>query len=161
MRRLTTAGRLLACAVLLLACAQAHAKEWRRIVPLRSTRAQVERRLGKPRNGFYELKAERVFIYFSGERCAGGEGWDVPRDTVVRIVVTPTTKLRFAALRLNLRRFEKTTDPSVTAHALYSDKEAGLTYTVYEGGGDNNGVIVHITFDPTARDARLVCRRTD
>lgn len=150
---------ILTCAVVLLAGAPARAKEWRRIVPLRTTRAQAERRLGKPRNGFYELKAERAFIYFSGERCAGGKGWDVPRDTVVRISVTPKTELRLSALGLDMRRFEKSTDTEVTTHALYTDKEAGVTYEVYEGGGEDDGLILHINFDPaTADDKRLRCR---
>ena len=63
MGRLRVKGRVLACAcaVLLLLPEAAHvqAKEWRRIVPLRSTRAQVERRLGKPRGRYHELKTER------------------------------------------------------------------------------------------------------
>ena len=147
-----------ACAALLLAAAHAQAKEWRRIVPLRSTRAQVERRLGKPRrSGQHELKTERAFFFYSsGRGCAGGEGWNVPRDTVVRIVVTPKTKLRLSALRLDLKRFEKSADTEVPTHALYKDKEAGLTYEVYEGEGESNGLILHIQYDPTARDEQLL-----
>jgi hypothetical protein len=154
MRKLKNAARLLACAVVLLAGAPAQAKEWRRIVPLRTTRAQVERRLGRPRRGVYDLGAERAFIYFSGERCAGGEGWDVPRDTVVRISVTPKTKVRLSELRLDMHRFERTTDSEVTSHALYTDKAAGVTYEVFEGGGENNGLLLHINFDPAAADDR-------
>ncbi|HKG13349.1 MAG TPA: hypothetical protein VKB12_08415 [Pyrinomonadaceae bacterium] len=151
-------GGLAACAcALLLAAAPAQAKEWRRIVPLRTTRAQVERRLGRPRGGYHELKTERAFVvYSSGRGCAGGEGWNVPRDTVVRIVVTPKTKLRLSALRLDLKRFEKSADAEVPTHALYKDREAGLTYEVYEGGGESNGLVLHIQYDPTAADEKLL-----
>ena len=156
MRGLKVTGVLLACACLLAAAAQAWAKEWRRVVPLRSTRAQVERRLGKPRGGQHELKAERaVFYYTSGRGCAGGEGWNVPRDTVVRIVVTPKRKLRLSALRLDLKRFEKSADAEVPTHALYSDRGAGLTYEVYEGEGPSNGLVLHVQYDPTAADEKL------
>lgn len=159
MGRLKVTGGVAACAcaaLLLLAAAHAQAKEWRRIVPLRSTRAQVERRLGKPRGGYQELKTERAFFFYSsGRGCAGGEVWNVPRDTVVRILVTPKTKLRLSALRLDLKRFEKSADAEVPTHALYKDKEAGLTYEVYEGEGESNGLVLHIQYDPTARDEKL------
>ncbi|HWS88764.1 MAG TPA: hypothetical protein VN282_17450 [Pyrinomonadaceae bacterium] len=147
-----------ACAALLLAAAaHVQAKEWRRIVPLRSTRAQVERRLGKPRRGgHHELKTERAFFHYSsGRGCAGGEGWNLARDTVVRIVVTPKRKLRLSALRLDMKRFEKSLDAEIPTHALYRDKEAGLTYEVYEGGGESNGLILHVQYDPTAGDEKL------
>ena len=159
MRRLQISVGLPACAyLLLLAAAAAQAKEWRRVVPLRTTRAQVERRLGKPRGPYYEFKTERAFVVYSaGRGCAGGEGWDVPRDTVVRIVVTPKTKLRFSALRLDMRRFEKSKDPEAPTHALYTDKEAGLTYEVYEGGGEAD-LVLHVQYDPAARDEHLRCR---
>src|SRR5438270_12312142 len=128
----------------LLAAAAGQAKEWRRVVPLRTTRAQVERRLGKPRGPYYEFETERAFVVYSaGRGCAGGEGWDVPRDTVVQIVVTPKTKLRLSALRLDMRRFEKSQAPG-DAHAHYTDKAAGLAYEVYEGGGDENGLVLHV-----------------
>lgn len=157
MGRLKVTGSVAACAcAILLAAAHVQAKEWRRIVPLRSTRAQVERRLGRPRDGYHELRTERAFfIYSSGRGCAGGEAWNVPRDTVVRILVTPKTKLRLSALRLDMQRFEKSADTEVPTHALYKDKEAGLTYEVYEGDGESNGLILHIQYDPTARDDKL------
>jgi hypothetical protein len=151
MKKLRIAGRLAACA-LLLAAGHAQAKEWRRIVPLRTTRAQVERRLGKPRGGYHELKAERAFVFYSGERCAGGEGWDVPRDTVVQIVVTPKTKVLLPSLRLDLRKFEKSPDREIPTHVLYRDREAGLSYEVFEGGGEDDGTILHVKFEPAARD---------
>jgi hypothetical protein len=159
MRKLKIAGAVAACALLLLlASAHAQAKEWRRIVPLRTTRAAVERRLGKPRGGYHELKTERAFVVYSGGRgCAGGEGWDVPRDTVVQIVVTPKTRLRLPALRLDLKKFEKSADPEVPTHALYTDKEAGLSYEVFEGGGADDGLVLHIQYDPPAKDERLRC----
>lgn len=160
MRKLKIAGVVAACAcvVLLLAAAQAQAKEWRRVVPLRTTRAEVERRLGKPRGGYHELKTERAFVVYSGGRgCDGGEGWNVPRNTVVQIIVTPKKRLRLSALRLDMKKFAKSADPEVPTHALYTDKEAGLTYEVFEGGGADDGLVLHTQYDPSAKDERLRC----
>ena len=163
MKLKSAARRVAACAaaVLLLAAASAktEAKDWRRIVPLRSTRAEVERRLGKPVGGYYEFRAERAFVFYSnGGGCDGRDDWDVPRDTVVRIVVTPKRRLWLRSLRLDLRKFEKSNAPEVTSHALYADKAAGLTDEVFEGGGKQHGRILHIQFEPAAADdARARC----
>lgn len=150
---------LLSCACLmLLAAAAAEAKSWRRVTPLRTTRAQVERRLGKPnpRNQRYEFRGESAFIIYSGgDECARGSGgWDVPRDTVVRVVVTPRTRLRLSSLRLDLTKFEKAPDPETPAHALYTNEAEGVTYRVFEEAGEHHGRVLSVTFEPTARDAR-------
>ncbi|HKG11819.1 MAG TPA: hypothetical protein VKB12_00715, partial [Pyrinomonadaceae bacterium] len=73
-------------------------------------------------------------------------------------VVTPKRSLRLSALRLDMRKFERAADPEVPTHALYRDKGAGLTYEVYEGGGSQNGVVLHIQYDPSAGDERLRCK---
>lgn len=161
MRDFKTGRRLLTCACLmLLAAAAAEAKAWRRIVPLRTTRAQVERRLGKPnpRNQRYEFPAESAFIiYASGDGCAQGAGWNVRRGTVVSIVVTPKTRLHLSSLRLDLTKFTKTLDPETPAHALYTNEAEGVTYHVFEEAGEYQGRVQTVTFGPSARDRRRRC----
>ena len=155
MKKLRSPTGLVACALLLLLLGSGHAaaKGWRRIVPLRSTRAEVERRLGKPRGGFYEVKGERAFIFYSnGRGCDGLQDWDVPRDTVVRIVVRPRGKLWLSSLRLDPRKFEKSADPGMTSRVRYTDRKAGLTYEVSEGEGAEDGRVMNISFEPAAED---------
>jgi hypothetical protein len=49
------------------------AEEWRGIVPLRSTRADVVRLLGKPNElGRYEVNGERADIIYSDDHARGG-----------------------------------------------------------------------------------------
>lgn len=90
-------------AILLAFCLPtiAQAKAWRGIVPLHSTRADVERLLGEPATSslvakcrcFYDLGDETVTIlYANGLGCAEPEerdgrvgGWNLPRDTVIEI----------------------------------------------------------------------------
>jgi hypothetical protein len=71
---------------------------WRGIVPLRSTRADVERELGEPIDdlkSLYDTGKERVSVFYQQVRCpTGGQegpqrGWDVPVGTVLRISVSP------------------------------------------------------------------------
>jgi hypothetical protein len=159
MRNPTTGPRLAACVcVLLLAAGAAHAKSWRGVVPLRSTRAQVERRLGRPnpRNKHYEFRDERAFIvYASGEPCGAnsGVGWDARRDTVVSIVVTPKTRLLFSSLRLDPQKFKRYAGPEIAPRVRYTDEEEGVTYTVREPEGETDGRVLRIDYGPSARDA--------
>ena len=61
------------------------AKSWRGIVPLKSTRADVERLLGKPgKYNRYQFENERVSFDYSNGRCEGSDHCLclVPADTV-------------------------------------------------------------------------------
>jgi hypothetical protein len=72
------------------------AKEWRGIVPLRSTRADVERLLGTPtqRLGdvyYYRLRQELAVIWFlkASPAMVCRRGWHASPDTVTAIGVIP------------------------------------------------------------------------
>jgi len=67
----------------------AHAKEWRGIVPLHSTRADVSRLLGKPNFNYnlYEFGDERADILYARHACSEGGAWNVAPDTVTEIHV--------------------------------------------------------------------------
>src|SRR5215211_7734523 len=81
------------------------ATEWRGIIPLISTRADVERLLGKPKElGRYEVNGERADIIYSDGPC---KGWYyslektnckclVLKDTVLSIYVEPDQTLKFS-----------------------------------------------------------------
>ncbi|HEV3470078.1 MAG TPA: hypothetical protein VG148_12210 [Pyrinomonadaceae bacterium] len=162
MRDFKTSRRAVSCALaVLFAAAAAEAKPWRRVVPLRTTRAEVERRFGKPdpKSRHYEFRSHRAFVvYAGGDGCAeGSSGWDVPRDTVVQIIVTPKRRLRFSRLRLDMTKFRKAADPETPAHTLYTNEEDGVTYRVFEGGGEYQGRVLKIQYDPAAEDAHLRC----
>lgn len=59
-------------AALIFSSAIAHGKEWRGIVPLKSSRSEVERRFGQPDEwGYYSFKDERVSIEYSEGPCRG------------------------------------------------------------------------------------------
>src|SRR5437762_3045701 len=85
---------------------------WRGIVPLHSTREDVERLIGppmKPGGITYDLTDERVNIGYSAVPCTKGwpYGWNVPKDTVTSIRVYTKKKLNLSDLRLDLRTYTK------------------------------------------------------
>jgi hypothetical protein len=71
----------------------AQPNSWRGLTPLRSTRADVERRWGHSSSPcecsyFTEDKNEYVMIVYSDGHC-DSLGWNIPKDTVISISVTP------------------------------------------------------------------------
>src|SRR2546423_15604886 len=94
-----------------------HAKEWRGIVPLHSTRADVEHLLGKPKQDFegilvsYRLPTETIDIqYAANSQCTAEwpyDSWNVPKQTVTFIRVAPRQETYLSDLKLDLSRFTK------------------------------------------------------
>src|ERR1044072_9996361 len=72
---------------------------WRQIVPLKTTRGEVERLLGSTTGDYfakYELKEGSLFIEYSSGPCKPERkgGWKVPRDVVIRVNFSPKQRKR-------------------------------------------------------------------
>src|SRR6266496_2215459 len=139
------------------------AKGWRGIVPLHSTRAEVERLLGAPRESrgvasTYETNAERVLVFYSAGQCKEGTSnvWNVPRDTVLSLTVHPNAKLLVDDLRLDKTKYERVPDYHVQSVVYYFNKEEGVRISAraLEREGEN---VDSITYEPAAKDSYLRC----
>jgi hypothetical protein len=145
--------------IILLFAGCAKAKEWRGIVPLHSTRADVERLLGTPAIDrieaiFYESAEESVSIHFSKGPCSVElSAWNVPRDTVISIWVKPK-QLYFSGLKLDLTKYKKMQDDELSYIFNYVDENEGLSYQVNER---ISGLVTGIKYFPAATDAKLSC----
>jgi hypothetical protein len=146
--------------VLLSASIYLEAKEWRGIVPLVSTREDVEKRLlGPPVQPcrfeacFYETEQEHVFIHYSRGPCPKDEfrAWNVPRGTVLSVRVSPKKRPLLSELHLDLSKYERTEDPELAGAASYDSEEEGIFVEA------DLGVVYAITYMPTARDEYLRC----
>src|SRR6266496_4638967 len=77
--------------LLTLPTIDAQAKPWHGILPLKATRLEVERQLGKAnQQGYYQIENERASVFYSDGLCKSSDKCEclVPRDTVRRISVT-------------------------------------------------------------------------
>src|SRR5437879_13417796 len=88
-------------------------KEWRGIVPLKSSRADVERLLGQPSGPLptYYLSDSSVTFWYAHCRCGDkckNDDWNVPPDTVTGIYVEVKGVVRLADFGLDLSQFIKT-----------------------------------------------------
>jgi hypothetical protein len=142
--------------LVLLAAISAEAKEWRGIVPLHSTRNDVERILGAskdPCKCIYKTENEVVTIDYARHSCLQNpDGWNVPSDTVLTITVSLRTSARFSDLNIDTRSYKQTKDLHTDA-IYYSDEEEGVTYQVSE-----DGMVAVTVYGPSSSDSNLRCR---
>ena len=126
---------------------------WRGIVPLRSTRAQVEQKLGAldVRCQCYLTETEIVRVKYSRGHCKGDlAGWNVPTDTVLSFEITPKKPLLFSKIQLKEQEFVRTVDDTVTTY--YGNGEKGVRYSV-----SSLGTVASIWYGPSVKDNHLRC----
>jgi hypothetical protein len=139
-----------------LLSSSSQAKGWRGIVPLQSTRADVERLLG-PAVGQYKdsyyLEDVNVFFAYSDGDCKNGGslGWKVPPNTVIHFTVIPKPNPQLSDLKIDEKKFKKRRDSEVQGFLYYTNEEDGLMMAVYDG------VITSISYFPSAKDKHLRC----
>jgi len=137
------------------------AKEWRGIVPLRSTRADVARLLGKPNQlGRYEVKGEKADIIYSDGPCKGlylslertNCKCLVPKDTVLSIYVEPDQPLKFSKLGIDKSKFTRTAIVVGNGMFSYSNVTEGIVYTVHESEDE----VIDAEYLPSFADCQRV-----
>jgi len=131
-------------------------KEWRGIIPLHSTKADVERLLGtstSPCDCSYSLEDVTVhFVYSLGE-CENG--WRVPKDTVVRISVSlKNNRPKFSEMNIDLSQYEKIEDKELPGILYYKNETAGHMLVVKHGGE-----VTGIDYIPSTKYKHLRCQR--
>ena len=150
----------------------AEAKPWRGIVPVRSTRADVEKMLGTPvsvdKEGLhYDLKEEHVVFALARKDSLYDCAQRLPIDTVIRIAVTPTQPLTIQDIGLPENSFSRSEsfEPQEKGSVLIND-EAGLLIRVLTEGVDR---IVYFAerkdqylcgdshMDPVLLSSRILC----
>lgn len=150
---------LLALFFLSLMISDVRAKEWRGITPLKSTRADVERLLGKANElGRYEFDDQRISIWYSEGPCAdNSRGLAkvnceclVAKDTVLRIGLTFEWPVKVSKLGIDKSKYERTSIYAYQPTATYSDFTQGVVYTIREG----EDTVTNIDYLPSAKDCQ-------
>ncbi len=130
-------------------------KAWRGIVPLHSTRADVEKLLGPPKfeDSGYDIDGERALITYSAQGCEEGlaSGGNVPPDTVVGISVSSTKDLKLADVLVPGKNYEQIYGTH-TPHVDYVDGQDGVRYSTVDGS-----VQTILYFGTEADDKKLRC----
>lgn len=137
------------------------AKDWCAIVPLHSTRADVERLLKrKPvRCGgnacIYDLPDKTVFALYANEpTCRNDDAttsFKVPADTVIEITVHFKTPQPFSTLDVDISKYDRAPDPELKGLVYMSDYTEGVRM---ETSGDT---VRAITYYAAKKDDDLRC----
>lgn len=111
---------------------------WRSIIPLKTNRSQVEHLLGSNNSGYlgiYRVEDGKLSIEYSSGSCGSDRkgGWNVPKDVVISIMFSPTTKPRLSDLNVNRKRLRKVVDRHVGGIIYYIDDENGIVYEIQDG----------------------------
>lgn len=143
--------------VALYSCCQA--QDWRKIDPLKSTRAEVEALLGPAEGAFsaiYQLKEGSLFIEYSSGFCRPERngGWNVPVNVVVSVNFSPRHSRRISSLKLDPKKFRKEIDQHVVGVIYYINDDEGITYEV------QSGKVNAIEYGPPKRYDHLYCGDT-
>jgi hypothetical protein len=138
------------------------AKDWRGILPLHSTRADVEKLLGPPPpppenraytlhkgRSIYFLEEGEVYILFAGNEFLQLPNCDsVAAGTVLSIRVTPKNKLSLSSMNLDEKAFRKfdASEPAGQGYEGFIDDKDGLVIRAFKG------LVEEIVYLPYASD---------
>ena len=145
------------------------ARDWRGIVPLHSTRAEVERLLGPPDTDrgaaiFYNVDFSRVSFHFPQSPCGGpGASWNVAPNIVtdIWVIQNPPHEVRLGDIKLG-DGFRTEKDPELGYILNYINDADGISYQVDKSWSDT---ITLTEYFPAAKDNHMRCpivtRRTN
>jgi hypothetical protein len=146
----------------LTAISHPQSNSWHGIVPLHSTRADVENILGPPtpdskaRDGAeYRTENERVIVAYSAGPCSAknNNGWNVSRGTVIEISVYPNIKPKVVDLKLDESKYRKVRDGELSSIIYYTNEEGGISIEV----NIEQGVANAFRYSDTSKDYYLRC----
>ena len=161
MRMKNTLPKLVGCCLLIVVIdVIGFSKEWRSIVPLKSTRGDVERLLGTPKqssrhNSYYSLPGEIVVFHFQVLTCNEdrfGFTWNVPAGTVISIGVIPKGRHRKEEY-LKFGTF-KAGDVD-EAFVYYTNESDGLSVETH------NSLVTLVEYYPGTSQNGLQCPQVD
>jgi hypothetical protein len=131
---------------------------WRGIVPLHSTRNEVDKLLGPPSeirssSAVYHTNNETVTMFYSNGAPCGtkSSSWRVQRDTVIAIDVTPRRSLPLTQFHLDEAKYRKKSGGDRPEDIYYVNEEKGEVLRVFKGE------VLDLHYGPTSRDTHLQC----
>jgi hypothetical protein len=145
-------------------------RSYRGVIPLESTRKDVEKLLGKPNDpyrGIYNFRDETVTFVYSKNGCTPAtkvegwpiapiEGWNVPADTVLFVNVNLRKQIPLHSLGIDMKNFKKVRgDSDVPSHFKYVDEDAGFTIDLNGDGGSET--VRGYIYSPAAKYNQLRC----
>jgi hypothetical protein len=137
---------------------QDEAKGWRGLVPLRATRRDVEGLLGSPQTAggsSFEKEDAWIHVEYSDGPCEKGwpYGWNVEKDTVVSIYVSPKEFMVLQDLHLDQKKYQMSRFGGHNSKLYYVNQNEGISIQV----DDFTERVRAFIYGPTSADSALEC----
>ncbi|HKV35768.1 MAG TPA: hypothetical protein VJP89_15635 [Pyrinomonadaceae bacterium] len=137
---------------------------WRGLVPLSSTKSDVERLFGKPSSVLasrpvYSFEKENVlFTYAQGNCDPQDSNWNVPPGTILEIEIVPQVIISVNDLGFDLRKFrdEKWDHPE---SLVYTNIDEGVTIRTRTIEIPN--AVTSIKLSGSSHDLKLACKPSE
>jgi hypothetical protein len=134
---------------------QLQAKPWREIVPLITTRLEVERILGKP-NKYkrYDLDEGRIYVNYASGSCERRGSCEclVPNDTVLDIFIVMNSDIKLSELGVSKDALKRQPKGHAADLSAYVNPKEGVSYTI----NDMTDEVVTITYFASAKDCQQI-----
>lgn len=130
-------------------------KTWKDIVPLYSSRTEVEEKFGKAKGDcdcIYETQNETITIRYVESLCE--DGWNVPKDTVLEFTVRLKFIKSIKKYNVDLSSFIEVNDDAF--YSSYSNLQKGVRY--YLSPYDELERIEYIPTSSNSSDNKLRCK---
>lgn len=136
---------------------------WNGVIPLKSTRADVEKIFGKPNTdsvgtfaATYQTASGRIFVLYSTGPCSlkPSHGWNVPALVVISMSVYPTPEPDFEESKIDNTKFVKRPDPEILSEVAYTNEKDGVSVTVNSW----DQVITSYRYFPASKYNKLKCK---
>ncbi len=142
--------------LLLTVFRSSYAQDWRSIVPLKTTRSEVEALLGQNDSDYmaiYNLNDGNLSVEYSSGPCRPDRkgGWNVAENVVVSLYFSPKVKRRWSDLKLDRKKLRKVVDTHVGGVIYYINDEDGVVYEIQSGKVDS------VEYGASKKHAHLRC----
>lgn len=153
--------RKFVCICILIAIAHiAKAQRFRQdafgLVPLHSTRTDVERLYGISDDScrcIFRTTTDNIEVAYASSPCAGFiSGWNVPKDTVLSFKVTPYVPLLISDLAMDLNGFVRRSSPEDIVTTYYTNVKQGIVYAVQDRH------VIYVRYFPPSNENGRRCR---
>lgn len=125
------------------------------IVPLHSTRADVERLYGVSTDSchcMFPIAKGTLRVTYASAPCAAPiYGWNMPKDTVLEFRIIPKVPPRFSEIALDVSGFVKRYSPEDIVTTYYTNVEKGIVFAVQDGH------VIYINYFPPRKENGKRC----
>ena len=132
---------------------------FRGIIPLITTRAEVEKKFGMPNEyGSYEFEEGTVDLFYSENACLTTNKSCfclIPIGTVMRVTLYPAKDIRIEDLKLDPKLFEKSdvVGGCVEGITVYINEKKGIDYYV------RGGMVRHIDYTGSEETCEILKKK--